>query len=1293
MTDTSLSSPPEQPIAVLYIRESEDIHQDELEQVTGDRSVTLTILESAEDALSVENLSSYDLIVSGYHLPGMDGIAFLTAIRERFGNIPVILFTGGDDETVMNTAYHQGADWFVKKTGNPREQFSHLTDAIRSVIAKRNVTYEPVSCSKSSDILIGVPDPVFAIDKKGHVIAWNQAMEELTGVRSPDIMGKGEYEYAIPLYGFRRPLLVDLLTETDDTISQYYPGFIRTDSVITAITYILSPKENRIAFIKAALLKDGSGETIGAIEIVHDITRIPRSGYVHHGTTGTCRNIVDLIPESILLLDITGTILFINQSGHLLIEEPDPGTIYGKKSLLDYVHHDFLEKAIGDMHQAVLESDGYPSRYKLISATSREFWVESQVRKIPYQYSEAILVSMREVTIRKQAEDALRESEEKYRSLAELLPLMIFEVNRDLRVTYTNRFGLALTGTDPEEIGQDIFALSLIHPSCHHRIRENIQKQLSGLRVGTDEYTAVRKDGSTFPITIYSSPKYRDGRYDGFRGVIIDISEQKAIETRLMESEQKFRVLIEQSLDGIIIADFSGNLLFLNPRIGEIIRHPAVTELAGTANIFSFISPEHHHRVVADFTEVQAGKDGYLVQYPVNTVDGNEIWVECIGKLILYAGAPAILLSIHDITERKQTEDALRTSEERLSTIFRDNPVALTVVSAETGVFIDINTAFVRGIGYSREEIIGSTAEKLGLFPDHATYQEMLTLLRDKKHLNGFEITCRIASGKSRVIRFFSNITMMKGKPYILSSIEDITERKVARESFDALVRMMVGTTGLNALQKITSNISSWLKADCVMVGEIEPDHTTVRVLSMMLDGKEVPDFRYTLKGTPCENVRQKGYCTYSDNVSELFPDSPDLIAMKIRGYIGTPLRNSQGSVFGVMCILFRYPIQPTSSIREILDIIAVKAAAEIERTQIEQDLSKSQFLLREAMNLANLVNWEYDVISDRFIFNDRFYSLYGTTAEAEGGYRMSSGTYAQEFIHPEDRHLVYEEIEKSVNTQDPSFVSSLDHRIIRRDGDIRRVLTKIGIVKDAAGKTIKTYGANQDITELKQAEEAIRRAHRQLNLLTSITRHDILNKLSIIKGALALSEDEPVDPVVDNYFQLIRKATGDIQSQIEFTRVYENIGSEKPIWQTINAVMPYDALPPSVQLTVECGDLSVYADPMLEKVFFNLLDNSLRHGEHVTQVRVYSEIRGGEQVIVWEDNGVGILPEEKELIFERGFGRNTGYGMFLIREILSLTGISIHETGTPGTGVRFEITIPREGYRKGESGSSKPGR
>ena len=104
----------------------------------------------------------------------------------------------------------------------------------------------------------------------------------------------------------------------------------------------------------------------------------------------------------------------------------------------------------------------------------------------------------------------------------------------------------------------------------------------------------------------------------------------------------------------------------------------------------------------------------------------------------------------------------------------------------------------------------------------------------------------------------------------------------------------------------------------------------------------------------------------------------------------------------------------------------------------------------------------------------------------------------------------------------------------------------------------------------------------------------------------------------------------------------------------------------------------------MLEKVFYNLLDNAVRHGGGVTTVTVTFREEEGAGIIVVEDDGSGVPEGEKERIFERGVGKNTGFGLFLTREVLGLTGITIHETGREGNGARFELMVPPGVWRKG---------
>jgi|WetSurMetagenome_2_1015567.scaffolds.fasta_scaffold01136_3 PAS domain S-box-containing protein len=220
------------------------------------------------------------------------------------------------------------------------------------------------------------------------------------------------------------------------------------------------------------------------------------------------------------------------------------------------------------------------------------------------------------------------------------------------------------------------------------------------------------------------------------------------------------------------------------------------------------------------------------------------------------------------------------------------------------------------------------------------------------------------------------------------------------------------------------------------------------------------------------------------------------------------------------------------------------------------------------------------------------------------------------------------------------------------------------------------------DNTDRQRAEEALRQANRKLSLLSGITRHDIKNQVTIVDGFLSILKMKSENPAMKKYCEMIESASRDIREQIEFTKIYEDLGTHEPQWQGLEKVLPRSSVPGNITLESKVQGAEVYADPMLEKVFFNLLDNAIRHGEHVSRITVSCIESPDGLELVWEDNGTGVAMGEKELIFERGFGKNTGLGLFLVREILSLTGMTIRETGTEGTGARFEIQVPPASFR-----------
>ncbi len=248
--------------------------------------------------------------------------------------------------------------------------------------------------------------------------------------------------------------------------------------------------------------------------------------------------------------------------------------------------------------------------------------------------------------------------------------------------------------------------------------------------------------------------------------------------------------------------------------------------------------------------------------------------------------------------------------------------------------------------------------------------------------------------------------------------------------------------------------------------------------------------------------------------------------------------------------------------------------------------------------------------------------------------------------------------------------------------------IAKANPIKDETGKVILNLTHATDITDRKRAETAIQQANQKLLLLSSITRHDINNQLTVLLGYQELVAIKQVDHDLIDYCQKAITAAQRIYAMIQFTKEYESLGISAPAWYDTCILIETAAKQASLGKVIVKNDipacLEVFADPLIIKVCYNLMENAVQYGKKITTIRFSVLKRNDEHLIICEDDGIGVLAEEKEIIFEQGFGKNTGLGLALSREILSITGITIKENGKPGKGARFEMTVPKVMWRMG---------
>lgn len=230
-------------------------------------------------------------------------------------------------------------------------------------------------------------------------------------------------------------------------------------------------------------------------------------------------------------------------------------------------------------------------------------------------------------------------------------------------------------------------------------------------------------------------------------------------------------------------------------------------------------------------------------------------------------------------------------------------------------------------------------------------------------------------------------------------------------------------------------------------------------------------------------------------------------------------------------------------------------------------------------------------------------------------------------------------------------------------------------------GRTI-LVAAIRDISERKRYEGALQRVSRKLGLLAKITRTDLENQIFILRGFLALLAEKADDNEQRDFIANIMSSVETMATSVEFTKNYQDLGEKPPVWQDVQqifllAISHLDMSAINREIRIE--GIEIYADSLLEKALQNMVACAIRQGGDVHTILFTSGVSGALSLI-YEQDGEGIAEIRKEEIFSPDYSRDRD--LFMVREILDITGISIHETGTPDGGIRFEISVPEGLYR-----------
>jgi PAS domain S-box-containing protein len=702
-------------------------------------------------------------------------------------------------------------------------------------------------------------------------------------------------------------------------------------------------------------------------------------------------------------------------------------------------------------------------------------------------------------------------------------------------------------------------------------------------------------------------------------------------------------------------ADGAGKIIEVNDRFCEITGYTRDELLQ--LSVTDLDTPELQAQIPETMRQL-ADKKHAIFENEYRTPDGRRVLIEVSVRIFDLQGKPVGLSTVRNITERKRAEKALRESEERHRILLNEFPDPIFSFYPD-GTYRHVNRAFAEGVGKSADQIIGKKI--WDVFPKDEADKRFSALITVFYTGVGKEIEVRVPDPDGDRYYVTTIVPVKDESGSVVSAIcssKDITDRKRAEDA-------------LRESQKMYLLLAEHM-TDIVFLMDMDIKTTYQSPSSEKLRGytsKEITDLPLEKNLTP-ESLKLALEVFFVEIPRiEADPGYNPITKLELEYY------RKDGTTFwseSKFSIIRDGSGKPVSILGEGRDIT--------ERTQAEEALRQ----LSDRLSLATRAGcgvgiWDYDIVNNTLTWDDRMFALYGITREQFGGAYEAW----QAGLHPEDKQRGDDEIQMALRGE-KEF--DTEFRVLWPDGSIHNIRAFAIVQRDAGGKPLRMIGTNWDITKRKRAEDALYQANKKLTLLSSITRHDINNQLTVLRGYLTILERRQPDPTLIDYFQKVSTAAERISSMIQFTNEYEKIGVHAPAWQNCRTLVETAAKHvPLGKLMVKNdlpADMTVFADQLINKVFYNLMDNAARYGGKIKTIWFSALESGDEYLIVCEDDGEGIVAGEKEKIFERGFGKNTGFGLALSREILDITGITITETGEPGKGARFEMVVPKGAYR-----------
>jgi PAS domain S-box-containing protein len=1125
-------------------------------------------------------------------------------------------------------------------------------------------------------VLLTVPD--------GTILSANAAAERLFGRSAEEIVRNG------------RDGIIDA---SDPRLAPALAERARSGRFHGELTFIRADGEKFPAEVSSNLFRDREGRVRTSM-VIRDISRRKRAEAALHESEERLRGILFSMADWVWEVDETGAYTYSSDQGTNFLG-------YSREELLGRTPFDFMPAGEAERVRAAFA--GFASRREAFKDLENWNLNKSGERVclltsgVPIQDDAGRLRGYRgvdkDITDRKKAEDALQNALHFEQALMEAIPTPVFYKDTARRYLGGNQAFADFIGVPRKRfIGKTVHDIS---PADLAGRYDQADRELLE-QGGTQTYEAAVADaGGLRRDVIFHKAVFTDagGRPAGIIGVIQDISKRKRVEEELRRATDGYETFISQAAEGVYRFELDEPMpvsLPVEEQIDHLYRHmilaecnPAFLEMYGIrdaaevlgkaqaglhggtdnpanrAAMRRFIESGYRIRGVVTEEVDSRGNRKYFSNNSVGVVQDG---------LLLHTWGTQI-----DITDLKRTEKLMETlygisqavhSSQDLPVLYaRIHELIAGIVNAGNFfiALLDAGGAFLE-FPYFRDEMDLDSSPIRADDPGSLTVEVLRSrrpLLLDEEQLEE-----RYATGRNRVWgtkpKCWLGIPLVYRDSIIgVMALQDYRNGRAYGPKELALLEATARQVAVTIVRKRTEDalraseeaFKNYFNIGTVGMAVTSPDKGWI----------EVNDCLCRMLGYAKEELLRLTWAelTHPEDLDadiELFNGT---MAGRRDSYeLDKRFLRKDGRVIHTR-LFVTCQRDPGGQVRHFLASLVDIS----ERKQAEEALRRSEATQAAALQMTKSGHWEYDVERDLFTFNDNFYRIFRTTAAAVGGYQMSSAEYARRFCHPDDAAMVAEETRKAIEASDPGFNRQVEHRIRYADGETGFISVRFFIVKDDRGRTVQTYGVNQDISERKWAETEIKRQLEEKSVLLKEVHHRIKNNFASVAGLLALqAQGAPPEAAA-----ALREAGRRVDSmrllydKLLLREDYKDVAAKEYVESLAAAVIGQFRGMAKVDLELDVADFSLPAKRLfpLGIILNELLTNIMKHafaGGKRGRIRLSLARNAGRASLVLQDDGAG-LPE--------GFDPETtqGFGLMLVRMLTKqLGGTFAMKSGKQGT-------------------------